>query len=184
MRPWRVWCATAAAIVVAGCSGSVHRTASPSSPTDAAPTSIRASTPPTEAQIATQLARTHETDVPDETFTGDPPVTVTVPDGTGGSLTAVPARRSPSADGHGWLVFFWHNGTFLGWDTNLETWNVGVRADGHTIRATYPRYAPGDAACCPSLSSITITYRWNGSRLTQDQPLPSEAIVGVTVFTG
>ena len=136
-------------------------------------------TPPTDAQISAQLAKTHETELPDETFTDGPPVVVD--DGAGGYLTAVAAHRDPTADGHGWLVFFWHNRSFLGWDTDRETWNVAVQAEGATIQATYPRNAPGDAACCPSLSTITITYRWNGSGLAQDQPLPSEAIMGVAV---
>ena len=206
MRSWRVCFAIAVAVAVTGCTNSKH-TSSPSASTDVASHSVSTtstsgvheattttspttttwttaggSARPSDSQIATQLARTHESEVPDEAFADGPPVTVD--DGAGGYLTAVPALRSPSADGHGWLLFFWHNRTFLGWDTNQETWNVGVRADGQAIQATYPRYASGDAACCPSLPSITITYRWNGTGLVQDQPLPSEAIVGVTVFTG
>jgi len=139
--------------------------------------------PPTGQQIAAQIASTHETIAPGEGFVGGSPVTVS--DGNGGYLTAVPAGRSPSADGHGWLVFLWHNQGFLGWDTNRESWNVTVRADGmNAIEATYPDYSPGDPACCPSLPPVTITYSWNGTGLAQSRTLPAGAIVGIAVTSG
>jgi hypothetical protein len=126
---------------------------------------------------------THEAVDPNEGFVGGSPVTVS--DGSNGYLTAVPAQRSPSADGHGALVFFWHDQTFLGWDTNKETWNVTLRAAGtNAIEATYPDYAPGEPACCPSLPPVTISYRWSGTGLAQDRTLPSGAVVGITVFSG
>src|SRR4051794_8387158 len=122
------------------------RSGSPTSTTTTAPPttdttstiSVVAETnqPPTAKQIAAQVATTHEVDFPDEGFTAELPTTVG--DGGAGFLTAVPALRSPSADGHGWLVFFWHNQTFLGWDTDQETWNVGVEAaTPRSIQATY-----------------------------------------------
>src|SRR5437764_2593360 len=139
MRTARACVAVGVAVAVPGCTSPTHTTSPPSSatdvpppslsttstspvragttapsPTTAIPASAGVSAPPTASQIATQVARTHETEVPDETFTEGAPVTVA--DGAGGYLTAVPARRSPSADGHGELVFFWHNRTFLGWD--------------------------------------------------------------------
>ena len=207
MRIWPACFAISGAIAVAGCTAAGHNTSPPSSstdvpshsltttstapvraattatgPTTAIPTRAPVAGAPTDTQIAAQLARTHETEARDETFTGGPPVTVA--DGAGGYLTGVAALRSPTADGHGSLLFFWHNRTFLGWDTNRETWNADIRADGQTIQGTYARYASSDPACCPSLSAITITYRWNGTGLVQDQPVPPEAIVDVTVFTG
>ena len=182
--------ALAIALAATGCSGSTRSTSSPTSTSSSASTTAATSVsrggggdaPPTAAQIDAQLAKTHEAETPGTTFsTGGPAVTVA--DGAGGYLTAVPALRNPSADGHGWLLFFWHNQTFLGWDTNRETWNVDARADGTTIGATYPRYASNDPACCPSLAPITISYHWNGERLAQDQPLPSGAIVGISVVS-
>lgn len=99
-------------------------------------TTPKAVAPPTSQQVAAQIATTHEAADPREEFIGSPPVTVG--DGSGGYLTAVTALRNPSADGHGDLVFFWHNQTSLGWDTNKETWNVSVRAGGtNAIEATY-----------------------------------------------
>ncbi|MGA3146792.1 MAG: LppP/LprE family lipoprotein [Acidimicrobiales bacterium] len=153
-------------------------TATAAPPTTTAPRATVA--PPTSQQVAAQLAITHETADPGEGFIGSPPVTVS--DGAGGYLTAVPALRNPSTDGHGALVFFWHNQTFLGWDTNKETWNVSVRGGGaNAIEATYADYAPGEPACCPSLPPVTITYRWNGVGLAQNRTLPAGAIVGIDV---
>jgi hypothetical protein len=139
--------------------------------------------PPTAQQITAQITDTHEESDPSENFVGGTPVTVG--DGNGGFFTAEPALRNPSADGHGDLIFFWHNQTFLGWDTNKETWDVTVRANGpDTIAATYPDYRPNDAACCPSLPPVTITYSWGGTRLAQSQSLPAGTLVGVTVAVG
>ncbi len=150
-------------------------------PTTTAPKATAA--PPTSQQVAAQIATTHETADPREGFIGSPPVTVG--DGAGGYLTAVYALRNPSADGHGALVFFWHDQTFLGWDTNKETWNVSVRGGvTNAIEATYADYAPGEAACCPSLPPVTITYSWNGAGLAQNRTLPAGAIVGIDVTSG
>ncbi len=146
-------------------------------------TTPKAAAAPTSQQVAAQIATTHETADPSEGFVGSPPVTVG--DGAGGYLTAVSALRHPSADGHGDLVFFWHNQTFLGWDTNKETWNVSIRGGGtNAIEATYPDYAPGEPACCPTLPPVTITYSWNGVGLAQNRTLPAGAIVGIDVTSG
>jgi len=135
---------------------------------------------PSAQTIAATIATTHEVTSPNEGFSGGTPVTVG--DGHGGSLTAVVAGRTPSADGHGWLVFFWHDGTFLGWDTDQESWNVSVSAHGPDgIQATYPQYAPKDPACCPSLPPFTTTYSWNGTKLSHTGQLPPGVIVGIMV---
>jgi len=139
--------------------------------------------PPTAQQVAGQIANTHETTDPSEGFIGSSPVTVS--DGSGRYLTAVSALRNPSADGHGGLIFFWHNQTFLGWDTNEETWNMMVRANSaDAVEATYADYAPGIPACCPSLPPVTITYSWSGAGFSQSRKIPAGAIVGITVFSG
>ena len=110
---------------------------------------------------------------------------MTVGDGGGGYFTAVSALRNPSADGHGALIFFWHDQTFLGWDTNEETWNVMVRSNGaDAIEATYADYAPGNPACCPTLPPVSITYSWSGNRFSQSRTIPAGAIVGITVSSG
>jgi hypothetical protein len=150
-------------------------------PTTTTPATTAA--PPTAQQIAGQIANTHETTDPNEGFVGSSPVTVS--DGSGGYFTAVSALRNPSADGHGALIFFWHNQTFLGWDTNKETWNVMVSADGaDAIEATYADYAPGNPACCPALPPVSVTYSWSGTGFAQSRKIPAGAIVGITVSSG
>ena len=150
----------------------------PPSPTTVSPSSPPA--PPTADQIAAQVGRTRDVADPAARFAAGPPVTVG--DGSGGFLTAVSAGRTPSADGHGGLVFFWHDQTFLGWDTDRESWNVSLAASGpDAIEARYPDYARGDPACCPSLPPVTVTYRWTGTRLGQSRTLPPGVIVGILV---
>lgn len=158
----------------------VTTTSSPQATTTTVAASVSA--PPSAPQITAQISRTHETTDPSEGFIGSAPVTVS--DGSGGYLTAVSALRTPSADGHGDLIFFWHNQTFLGWDTNEETWNAMVHADADAIVATYPDYASGNPICCPSLPPITITYGWSRTGFTQSQKIPAGAIVGIAVSSG
>lgn len=144
-------------------------------------TTTMTAAPPSAQAIAAVIASTHEVSDPNEDFSeGSSPVTVS--DGHGGYLTAVAAGRTPSADGHGWLVFFWHDQTFLGWDTDQETWNVSVEAGGpRAIVATYPDYAPTDPACCPSLAPVSISYSWSGATLAQSRQLPKGSLVGIAV---
>ena len=109
--------------------------------------------PPTSQQIAAEIANTHETTDPSEGFIGSLPVTVS--DGTGGYLTAVSALRNPSADGHGDLIFFWHNQTFLGWGHQRRDLERDVACQRHRrhrghlrgLCAGQPRVLPITASC-------------------------------------
>jgi hypothetical protein len=93
---------------------------------------------------------------------------VTVSDGAGGWLTAVIGVRFPTADGKGQLAFFWHNATFIGFDTHTESNQInGISASGvSTFAVQYTHYAPTDPLCCPSLAPVTIEYHWNGHAMT------------------
>lgn len=180
MRPLRVGLGAALSILLLGACGggtaSIHESATTAT---ASTTTTTSSAPPTSVQVAAEIAATHQVSDPNEKFAGGHLVTVS--DGHGGYLTAVSAARFPG-DGHGMLVFFWHNQTFLGWDTDEETWTVSLSAKGaNVIDATYADYAPKDPACCPSLAPVTITYRWDGTRLSQSQTLPSEALLNTLV---
>src|SRR5581483_10847459 len=75
---------------------------------------------PTAAQIAATMRRTTEVDDPTTYFVPTSPA-VTIPDGSGGLLTADIGNRYPTADAAGQLIFFWHNGTFVGWDSKFES---------------------------------------------------------------
>jgi hypothetical protein len=113
------------------------------------------------------MTTTVETGDPSEHFAPSS-APVTVADGSGGYLTAVIGTRSPSADGRGQLVFFWHGTTFVGWDSSSESLAIQAIAPGKpgTFRVTYDHYGPDDALCCPSLAAVTIEYRWNGRGFT------------------
>lgn len=37
---------------------------------------------------------------------------------------------------------------------------------------TYADYGPGDPACCPTLPSVTIIFRWNGAHMIPLEPIP------------
>ncbi|ACX51899.1 copper amine oxidase domain protein [Ammonifex degensii KC4] len=120
---------------------------------------------PTQQEIESIMARTVEQDdcrfhfVPE----GDP---LTVPDGQGGTLTAVIGQRYPTADGYGELVFFWHNKDFLGWDCDHEHNDIiDVSSPGPgRITVTYAHYAENDPLCAPSLPPVKVTFAWIPSR--------------------
>lgn len=146
--------------------------ATSTAPTTGASTRTSAAAP-TATEIAQILTRTVETANPSTHF-ADPSSPVTTSDGHGGTLTAVSARRTPAADSHGSLVFFWHNDRFVGWDSNEEamTTRTIAAAEPGTFAVTYANYAGSDAACCPSLAPVTISYRWDGTRLQPNQLVP------------
>jgi len=130
---------------------------------------------PSGAEIADVMNRTTEPGI-GKTFgpVGDP---LTIADGAGGYLTAVKGIRSTNgtADSTRWLVFFWQNDTFLGWDTAGASFLIlGVSSpqDG-AFTVTYANYAPGDTTCCPSLPPVAVTYQWDGDRLVSDGTPPA-----------
>lgn len=146
-------------------------TASTSSPSPAANASV---SPPTPGQIAAEMSQTIE--IGDQiSFAQAQLVPVTVADGSGGYLTAVRGARSPSADGYGQLVFFWHNQTFLGWDSKYESMDIlKVWSPGpHQIAVSYAHYAATDGACCPSLPPVVIYYSWENGHLVSTGAPPT-----------
>ena len=119
---------------------------------------------PSRAQIDAVMKRTVEVRDRSVHFaTLGRPIEVTVGDGKGGSLTAVLGTRSPTADGYGQLVFFWHNGRFIGWNSRFEAIAViSIKAVGATVQIRFAHYRRTDAFCCPSLPPVTVGYRWSG----------------------
>jgi ABC-type lipoprotein export system ATPase subunit len=108
---------------------------------------------------------------------------LTISDGQGGHLTAVIGVCSTTMVGDAGiqLVFFWHDATFLGWDSNraaafikdLSSTGPGV------FSVTYPHYAPNDPFCCPSLPSVTILYHWNGSGFSANGTPPDTETIPI-----
>ena len=98
----------------------------------------------------------------------------TIPDGSGGHLTAAIGTIVPTTDGEGQLVFFWHNSRFIGWDAPVESMAIlGLQSVGvGSFRVTYSHYAHGDPACCPSLVPVSVVYRWRGRQFAAEGKPP------------
>jgi hypothetical protein len=128
---------------------------------------------PSATEIALEMSRTVESGSVSEHFTPGP--TTEILDGSGGTLTAAVGVRSPTADGYGQLVFFWHNDEFLGWNASQETISIeqiDSPASG-VFEVKYAQYAPSDPISSPSLPPVTITYRWTGSALESSGTPPN-----------
>lgn len=114
------------------------------------------------AQVMSQVTENHNES---EHFvqTGNP-VRITLANGD--TYTAVLGTRSPSSDGYGQLVFFFHNYQFVGidsaWEKNQVT-SIEAGTSGLVFNVTYANYAPGDALGKPSLKPVTVAFKWNGS---------------------
>jgi hypothetical protein len=104
---------------------------------------------------------------------------LTTPDGYGGTLSVVGALRTPSGDGRGQAVFFWHDGKLVGAAPRYEALGIkDWRATGAgAFTVTYADYASGDAMCCPS-RFVTVRYKWNGRTLAPTTPEPSSIYDG------
>ena len=129
---------------------------------------------PTAVQVAARLRHTLEIGTRGEYFrsVGKP---LTIRDGRGtGTLTAVVGGRYPTADGHGQIVFFWHNRRFNSLSSDYETpavVSLKSPAPG-TFVVTYDRYRRSDPLCCPTLKPRTVIYGWSGHILISDGAPP------------
>src|SRR5262249_18594794 len=95
------------------------------------------------------------------------------PDGST-PLIAIAGTKIGSADGYNQWVFFFTGTTFIGTDTfdpspGLQL--VGSPGSG-PVNVQYVAYAPSDPPWCPTLPPVTITYTWNGSKLTPNATPP------------
>jgi hypothetical protein len=93
-------------------------------------------------------------------------VTTAGPDG--GTFVGIAGTKIGTADGYTQWVFFFNGTTYLGTDTAVPSPQlqlVGSPGAGQ-IAVQYTNYAPDDPLCCPSLPPVTITYTWDGTRVT------------------
>ncbi len=95
-------------------------------------------------------------------------------DGFGHNLIAIPAHCDAAVYGHCMFVHFFVDTTYLGTDTSNPSASIpDVAATGPgRIAVTYPDYAAWDPLCCPSLLPVTVTYTWDGERLTPNRVPP------------
>jgi LppP/LprE lipoprotein len=156
--------------------------AAPTSPTSTGVPPPPTPPVPSASDIASEMARTVEIDDPSTNFEpiGEP---VTVSDGESGTLTAAIGRRSPSGDGTGQLIFFWHNTSFLGWHSDREATRFGGLSGvgPRHISAVVNVFGPTDPLCCPTLPPVAISYQWIGQRIVPSAPLPKGAVAPTRV---
>ncbi|HLI52047.1 MAG TPA: LppP/LprE family lipoprotein [Thermomicrobiaceae bacterium] len=101
----------------------------------------------------------------------------TTGNGTGGLLIAWAGVCRGSADGHCQRVFFFNGDRYVGADTTRGTSPAITRvaaAGSRAFAVTYAHYAPQDPLCCPSLKPVTITYKWNGSKMVASGKPPAD----------
>ncbi len=142
----------------------------------------------TRSAVLAVLGAAAETGVSGEHLALDGKI-VTVADGRGGTITAVPAVRFPTADGLGQYILFWHDATFLGSDRlaklpylGAEAVSAGiVRSGTGFVTVAFAQYRPTDPMAAPSLPIEYVTYRWNGSRLTASKPVSAAAGNGLAM---
>lgn len=89
------------------------------------------------------------------------------PDGFGHTLYAWHGTCQGSADGYCQKMFFFIDARYLGTDTSAESTSIADYQTGGTgtITVTYANYGKNDPLCCPSRQPVTISFRWNGTKL-------------------
>jgi hypothetical protein len=139
-------------------------------PSNSQPTASNVQAPSTD-QINKIMASTVEQDKTTYFIASSSPITVS--DGAGGWITAVLGARHPSADGYGYLTFFWHNTDFIGYDATYEAMSSWIVSSGTGyITVSYAHYAQDDPLSSPSLPNVLITYKWNGKDFTSTSTPP------------
>lgn len=74
------------------------------------------------------------------------------------------------------LAFFFVGGTFIGTDTKEPSGLIEVAGQQDAaITLSYGLYRPADSIDDPTGGTAEVTYAWDGSRLTPQQPIPPAA---------
>lgn len=71
------------------------------------------------------------------------------------------------------VAFFFVDDRYIGNDTSEPSAKVRVKRKSETqVTLAYSTYAPGDEPCCPTGGPIDVRFRWNGSALVPQDPIP------------
>jgi hypothetical protein len=71
-------------------------------------------------------------------------------------------------------AFYFVGDTFIGTDTKDPSAMIEVSAqDGDSVTLSYGLYRPADQIDVPTGGTAEVTYRWDGSRLMPEEPIPS-----------
>jgi hypothetical protein len=85
-------------------------------------------------------------------------------------LIGVSRDAEPRAE----LAFLFVGDAFIGTDTKDPSAAIEVLdQDGDSVTLSYALYRPSDGIDDPSGGSVEVTYAWDGSRLTPQDPIPS-----------
>jgi hypothetical protein len=81
---------------------------------------------------------------------------------------------SRSADPRAEQAFFFVGDTFIGTDTKDPSAAIEVAAQGEdSVTLSYALFRPADQIDVPTGGTAAVTYRWDGSRLTPQDSIPS-----------
>jgi hypothetical protein len=73
-------------------------------------------------------------------------------------------------------AFFFAGDRFLGTDTRDPSGRITVTAqENDAVTLTYALYSPSDSIDQPSAGEASVTFVWDGTRLTPQQPIPPAA---------
>jgi LppP/LprE lipoprotein len=74
-------------------------------------------------------------------------------------------------------AFFFVGDAFIGTDTKDPSASIEVAAQGgDSVTLAYGLYRPADQIDVPTGGTAEVAYRWDGSRLTPQDPIPSASI--------
>jgi hypothetical protein len=78
-----------------------------------------------------------------------------------------------TSDGGQQQAFFFAGDRFLGTDTKDPSGRIAVTAqENDAVTLTYALYRPSDSIDQPSAGEASVTFVWDGTRLTPQQPIP------------
>jgi hypothetical protein len=156
-------CVAALALpAVAGCGSGSHAPATSARAAKAPPLNPHA---PLTQEAAEQVLRAHSysgVTRQEHPFRPDDPLKVVV------------GIREMAADVPGQKAFFFVGDHFVGTDTpdvSAEIWIVREGSDEVTLR--YVLYKPPDGMSTPHGGHAQVTYRWDGTRIVAQGPIPS-----------
>lgn len=92
------------------------------------------------------------------------------------ALRVLVGVRPGTSDGGQQQAFFFADGRFLGTDATAASGRITVLdQEDAAITLAYGLYRPSDSIESPSGGEAEVTFAWDGTRLTPQQPIPSAA---------
>jgi len=160
-----------AVIAFAGCGASTASKSASTGPAAGAPTTDQPSTATTSTRATTTPADPLAWATSVLKSQGYRPIN---PDqySTSRELRILVGKKAGAANMR--VFFFIGDGRWLGTDTTTPSGQVTVAHQGdNNVQVTYSLYRPGDADSNPTGGTKTVTFKWNGTKLTPLDEIPS-----------